>query len=193
MKWLEISIYLEMYFLHIVLVFGLLGSGKRLGRKPGDISYDKMYSIRRLIQSYGVLFYVQGWALWHLIKGGVYSLPLFLLGSLLFHFGVLLRLWSVKVLGDFFTMQIGIRSGHEIVEKGPYRLIRHPSYSGYLLVLAGMGIAYESWAAFWIPLVGGMLFFVIRVRAEEKMLVEHFGDNYRQYMKRTKRFIPYVF
>jgi protein-S-isoprenylcysteine O-methyltransferase Ste14 len=116
-----------------------------------------------------------------------------LLGAALFVAGIGLRVWAIRILGRLFTFEIGIRSEHKIVEEGPYRYIRHPSYTGYLILLAGMGIAYASLFAT-LGMTGGALgFLLLRMRQEERMLIKHFGEPYREYMKRTKRLVPFVY
>ena len=114
-------------------------------------------------------------------------------GSILFGSGLLLRLWSIRTLGHFFTYEIGIRSRHTIITKGPYRWIRHPSYTGYLLLIVGIAVAYASLFCVLLAVTFPGLFFIHRIKAEEAMLLKHFGEPYRQYMKKTKRLLPQIY
>ncbi|MEW6056137.1 MAG: isoprenylcysteine carboxylmethyltransferase family protein [Bdellovibrionota bacterium] len=116
-----------------------------------------------------------------------------ILGASIFFAGYSLRAWAIRILGRFFTFEIGIRSKHQIIESGPYRWIRHPSYTGYLLMHIGMGLAYSS-LFFILGLgIGTLVFFGLRIHQEERMLVRHFGPSYERYMRRTKRLVPKVF
>ena len=151
-----------------------------------------MYSRAGAWLAYAPIFGAQGFALWQ-----TWSRPpayaWIASGCAIFACGFGLRLWSVRTLGRFFTMEIGIREGHELVERGPYRVLRHPSYTGYLLILAGIAVAYRSWIALAVPVAVTGIFLASRIRQEERMLAQAFGPAYFEYRKRTYRLIPYVF
>jgi protein-S-isoprenylcysteine O-methyltransferase Ste14 len=76
---------------------------------------------------------------------------------------------------------------------GIYRYVRHPAYTGIILVFIGLGIAFENWLS--LITVAGLTMAGIanRVRIEEAALLEHYGDSYASYAARTKRFVPYLF
>lgn len=106
--------------------------------------------------------------------------------------GIGVRQWAIAVLGRYFSGVIGVQKEQKVVESGPYRLIRHPSYTGVLIFYAGMGLAVQSWAA---TLMGIALFCIVygyRMFVEEKVLISELGNSYVEYMKRTKRVIPYL-
>ncbi len=121
------------------------------------------------------------------------SLALTVTATTIYAAGFGLRLWAIGILGRLFTFEIGIRDNHKIIEEGPYQVIRHPSYTGYLLMLVGLGLALGSLSLFMPLFLGTCIFFVLRIRSEEKMLVAYFGEKYRQYQRRTKRLVPFVF
>lgn len=79
-----------------------------------------------------------------------------------------------------------------VVQSGPYRLVRHPSYTAILIMLLGVGMALANWASLVIMLAGGLIGLLYRVRVEERALVEALGRPYRDYMRHTKRFIPFI-
>lgn len=106
--------------------------------------------------------------------------------------GVAFRWYAIRVLGRFFTRDVATHEGQVVVEKGPYRLIRHPSYTGNLLVVAGIGLALANWASLAVVLAFALAGHAYRVRVEEQALCAALGDAYRDYMKRTRRFIPWV-
>lgn len=106
--------------------------------------------------------------------------------------GLAFRWYAIRSLGKFFTRTVATRAGQYVVETGPYRLIRHPSYSGALLMILGMGLTMTNWAALLAIMLGAGLGYVWRVRVEEQALCADLGQPYRDYMRRTRRFIPYV-
>lgn len=107
--------------------------------------------------------------------------------------GVALRWYSVAVLGRFFTRTVMIRADHEIVERGPYRYLRHPSYSGYLLEVLGCAIALDNFAAAVVLLGVNLVIYSIRMRVEEAALMEAFGPAYAAYRRRTSRIVPFIY
>lgn len=117
---------------------------------------------------------------------------LFWLGIVLMACGLALRWYAIRVLGKFFTRTVATRAGQYVVERGPYRLIRHPSYSGALLMFLGMGLAMTNWASLVAVLLSAVVGYQYRVRIEERALCADLGEPYRDYMQHTRRFIPYV-
>ena len=113
-------------------------------------------------------------------------------GSALMLAGIVLRQWSIAVLGGYFSQSVGIQEGQKVVSSGPYRLIRHPSYTGALMIITGVGLALRSLGAVVVILVLVGLAFRHRIRTEEQVLASELGDAYVQYSKRTKRLIPYI-
>jgi protein-S-isoprenylcysteine O-methyltransferase len=114
----------------------------------------------------------------------------FAVGMALMVAGMAYRNWAVHVLGRFFT--VGLEEGHTVVDDGPYRHLRHPSYTGMLAFFAGFGIALDSWwsvAAATLPVLVAL---VIRIRHEERMLRRELGRPYLDYSERTSRLIPGV-
>jgi protein-S-isoprenylcysteine O-methyltransferase Ste14 len=115
----------------------------------------------------------------------------FVAGLVLMIAGMALRWYSIRVLGASFTLEVATRPGQVIVQSGPYRRIRHPSYTGALLTLVGILLCcanFASLAAIVLALVG----YGVRIRVEERALVTDLGSPYREYMRRTKRLIPFL-
>jgi protein-S-isoprenylcysteine O-methyltransferase Ste14 len=113
------------------------------------------------------------------------------LGIALVLVGVAVRWYAVISLGRFFTTRVMTRSDQTVVERGPYRLVRHPSYAGALLTVLGILLCQTNWfsLAFFVLALPG---FVYRIRVEEQALVTALGQPYRDYMRRTKRLVPFV-
>jgi protein-S-isoprenylcysteine O-methyltransferase len=107
--------------------------------------------------------------------------------------GIALRWYSAAILGKYFTFDVAIQSGQVLVEVGPYRYIRHPSYSGALLTLLGFGLALGNWAGLAASLSCTGLAYGYRIPVEEAALASALGEAYEQYMKRTWRLVPFLF
>jgi protein-S-isoprenylcysteine O-methyltransferase len=96
-------------------------------------------------------------------------------------------------LGRFFTYDVAVQAGQGIVEAGPYRYIRHPSYTGALVTLVGLGLALGNWAALLTILACMGIAYAYRISVEEAALIAALGEPYKQYMRRTRRLIPFLF
>ena len=117
--------------------------------------------------------------------------PLWWLGITLMLAGMPLRWWSIHVLARHFTVDVAIRDDHELVRRGPYRRLRHPSYTGLLVTFAGFALCLGNWLslATLLPVVLALLW---RIQVEERALSVAFPEGYRTYARATKRLIPYV-
>ncbi len=124
--------------------------------------------------------------LWH-------RTALLLMGVICMVAGVALRWYAIWTLGRYFTRDVAVSADQPVVQHGPYRLIRHPAYSGTFLTMLGVGLALTNWASLTALLVCVFLGHSYRVRIEEAALVRTLGQPYVEYMRRTKRFIPLVF
>jgi protein-S-isoprenylcysteine O-methyltransferase Ste14 len=107
--------------------------------------------------------------------------------------GLILRWWAIITLGRFFTVDVTIEKDHELVERGPFRLVRHPSYTGVLLAFVGFALTLCNWAALLVILVPIFAAFIRRMNVEEEALSKALGSRYADYMKRTKRLVPFVY
>ena len=117
----------------------------------------------------------------------------FFTGVCLIIAGAALRWWSAAILGKYFTFDVAIQNGQTLIEVGPYRYVRHPSYSGALLSLLGFGLALGNWAGPAAAMSGLGLAYSYRIPIEEKALSTALGDAYKKYMYRTWRLVPFVF
>jgi len=127
-------------------------------------------------------------------SSGIASLPTgaFYIGIGLMIAGILLRQWSIAVLGRYFSRTVGVQEGQVVVDRGPYRLVRHPAYTGSLLAIVGLGFVLQSWGAVLVLIAFFGVAFGYRIHVEEGVLTSKLGDEYVAYTKRTKRLIPYV-
>ena len=117
----------------------------------------------------------------------------FWLGLGLIVIGIIIRAIAIATLWRYFTVDVSIREGHELVDRGLYRLIRHPSYTGSLLSFLGLGFAFRNWLSVAIIALTTIAGFSYRIAVEEGALIEHFGGRYRDYMRRSKRLIPGIY
>ncbi len=113
-------------------------------------------------------------------------------GIILIAIGILVRQWPMFTFGCFFTLNIGVQKDQKVVDHGPYRFIRHPSYLGMSLTIIGIGMALQSWGGILARSIIYSLAIGYRIHVEEKLLVSELGDDYIQYMKKTRRLIPFV-
>jgi len=118
---------------------------------------------------------------------------LFFVGICLMLLGIALRWYSAATLGKYFTFDVAIQSGQILVEVGPYRYIRHPSYSGALLTLLGFGLALGNWIGLAANLSCMGFAYAYRIPVEEAALASALGEAYKQYMRRTWRLVPFLF
>jgi protein-S-isoprenylcysteine O-methyltransferase Ste14 len=121
---------------------------------------------------------------------GVFHNDLQYLGLVLVALGVAFREWAVMSLGRFFTVTVTITTDQRLVRHGPYRWLRHPSYSGSILSLVGFSLSLGTWVGGLLVLFLSLGGYLYRVRIEERTLLEVFGDEYRDYMQHTWRFFP---
>lgn len=107
--------------------------------------------------------------------------------------GIGWRWYAIATLGRFFTAALILHPDQHVVQHGPYKVIRHPSYSGILLAMVGLGLMLGNWVSLLI-LTAGLSFLVCsQIPREEQELLTHLGQPYQEYMQRTWRLIPFVF
>ena len=116
-----------------------------------------------------------------------------ILGILLFSLSGIVMILGRLELGKFGTAKLNIQEGHELIEKGLYKYIRHPIYLGYIISGLAFFIAFNSII---ISIIYAILLFIIynqRANYEEKILLMNFGQNYKDYQKRTKKYFPFLY
>lgn len=106
--------------------------------------------------------------------------------------GLALRTWAVAVLGPWFTWNVAVQSGQKLVNYGPYRFVRHPSYTGALLVFVSSCVLLRSWVAAVLAAFALTLAFLRRIRYEEALLVRNLAG-YDAYVSRTGSLLPRIF
>jgi protein-S-isoprenylcysteine O-methyltransferase Ste14 len=114
-----------------------------------------------------------------------------LMGDALALAGLAVMLWARVTLGGNWSGGVVLKENHELVTRGPYRFVRHPIYSGLLLLALGAAVWRGRNGPFWGLLVILLLFW-LKARAEEQLMIDHFGDAYVSYKARVKALIPYI-
>ncbi|KAI8878365.1 hypothetical protein K501DRAFT_258716 [Backusella circina FSU 941] len=130
--------------------------------------------------------------LWILVE--ILSLPFWLewVGVVLISLGIGLMVWTTQS-NTFYLLSMATTDDHYICTDGPYRVLRHPGYSSFLLAFLGFGLATGNLIAFIMITVLVVYAYILRIQAEEQMMLDRFGVDYQQYMTETYRLLPFVF
>jgi protein-S-isoprenylcysteine O-methyltransferase len=130
-----------------------------------------------------------------LVPGAALPYPrvFYIAGFCVFIIGLILRWYAIGYLGRYFTVNVSIDPEHALVDSGPYRHVRHPSYTGALLAFLGLGFCFGNWLSIFfltVPIIGAFLW---RIRIEESALLDALSREYRNYMRRTERLVPWIY
>ena len=183
-------IFSAVFILIFISYFFLLK--KPLGYNKGKV-YDRRWTqiyiasvgiavLSGFLLSFGKIGRIEGHGVFWFFSGLIFMLA-----------GSIIRLVALRTLGKYFSIMVAIQQNHTLVKKGIYSLIRHPAYTGLFLFMLGMGLSLGNWLSLFIIFAASVTIVFVRVPLEEKALIEKFGDEYRSYMKKTKRYIPYLF
>jgi len=119
--------------------------------------------------------------------------PVFVLGLLLIIGGSALRRHCWRLLGAYFTGDVMAQAEQPVIDRGAYAWVRHPSYSGGILMNVGIGLALGSWASASLLAGVSLAVYSYRMMIEERVLLETLGEPYRRYMAQRKRLIPFLY
>lgn len=111
-------------------------------------------------------------------------------GLVVIWLGLAVRVWAIVALGRSYRTTVEVDAGQPVVSRGPYRWVRHPSYTGILLIAAGFGLADGTWPGLALCLALPAVAMLRRIHVEEAALTRVLGDSYRAYQNHTKRLIP---
>jgi len=114
------------------------------------------------------------------------------LGLALMVGGLLLRGWAIATLGRWFTATVRLQAGQQVVRSGPYRLLRHPSYTGTFATLIGCGLALGTGLGASLLLLLPLPAYLYRMRVEECAMLAAFGIEYAAYQQTTRRILPWI-
>jgi protein-S-isoprenylcysteine O-methyltransferase Ste14 len=157
-----------------------------------DFSTQTVYSTNLFI--FGNIFFLLTYNSLFTIEIGTFHLStiLIIIAVTFMVVGYLLRYWAMKTLGENFTRTLRVSKGQRVISHGPYALVRHPGYLANLFLWMGahLGITH-NWLI--LAVFFGLFYVVYKLRtdAEEKMLCDYFGDEYKQYQAKTVRMLPF--
>jgi protein-S-isoprenylcysteine O-methyltransferase Ste14 len=118
---------------------------------------------------------------------------LFISGAILVVTGLAIRISSILTLRKQFTYTITEVEQHELIEKGLYRVIRHPGYLGQLLIFLGITVALSNWLSVLLMMILVIPGYIYRIHTEEQFMIKQFGEAYLTYRERTRRLIPRIY
>lgn len=110
-------------------------------------------------------------------------------GVALTYLGLSLTLWSRIRLGRYWSGVVALKQDHRLIQVGPYRVIRHPLYSGIILAAFGMVLAFTTWSSL-LGVASLIACFERRARTEDNLLAAEFGAEFELYRHRTGRLLP---
>jgi protein-S-isoprenylcysteine O-methyltransferase Ste14 len=163
--------------------------------RPSRQAADGKEVARARSSRWGIGLVMLGFAcLWAYVRPADFHKPAWalILSMVLFPFCIALAWWATRHLGKQWRYQAALRADHELIQTGPYGWIRHPIYTSMLGMMAATGFCWTWWPLF----VAAIVFFLagteIRVRAEDRLLAERFGETFAEYRKRVPAYVPLV-
>lgn len=129
---------------------------------------------------------------WGYFHPGQHNSTAFFTGLTLIVIGVGIRVWAIQFLGRFFTATVQIKDTHQLVQSGPYALVRHPSYLGAFIAIMGCAVILEAWYTMPVAFAAMIYAYYVRIEKEEAALMKMFGQRYADYRQQTQRLFPYI-
>ena len=174
------------------MAFGISEAGLGILKRSRDDAIDADKSTVALLWvTVGLAITAAVMAIARAPAAAIGSPSAFWLGCVLL--GLTLRWYSIFYLGRFFTVTVAIHSRHEIVDTGPFSLIRHPTYAGALLAFLGLALCLGNWLSVLLVMLPVVWAFGRRMSVEETALASALGTPYTNYMRRTKRLVPWIY
>jgi protein-S-isoprenylcysteine O-methyltransferase Ste14 len=126
--------------------------------------------------------------------GRIHAPPELLVGAgiALIWTGIAIRLWAVRTLGRYFRVTVTVQDDHRLIDRGPYRHLSNPSYSGAMVTLFGVGLAMGNTVSLVAMVVFPTMGFAWRIRVEEESLKARFGEEFKAYREKRWALIPFV-
>ena len=116
-----------------------------------------------------------------------------ILGISLIAVGIVIKTMAIATLKNYFTTNVALLPGHKLIKTGLYRYVRHPAYAGSIISFLGLGLGFSNWITLLIIFFPVTLSFLHRIKIEERVLMEKFGQEYEEYRKSTKALLPWIF
>jgi len=116
----------------------------------------------------------------------------FWIGIFTIFIGIVIRQYSMYIMGSSYVATLQVQEKPTLIKKGPFKVVRHPCYTGFMISLWGLGISLLNWDFFILTVIFSASIFLIQIGIEEKELEKFFGDEYVKYKKKTKKLLPFV-
>lgn len=128
---------------------------------------------------------------YYIIKRCSVNYIISIIGLFMYFVALGVRTRCINILGEYYSINIEIRSGQALVKKGPYRFMRHPIYAVTILEVLGIPLVGNAYFSFLIALLCYLPILIIRTYLEEKELIKHYGDEYVRYQREVMAFLPF--
>lgn len=179
------------------IVLGFMLLSEKFVRKDGEAKSFKVkgrYDKNSLFLIISIAFVLISSPLFNYFSIGTISSSFMgVVGLVLLIGGLVLRVFAMKTLGKYYTRSIFTSEGQKLNDKGIYGYVRHPGYSGTILAGIGFGLAQMNIITVLLVIFLEAFTYVVRIPKEENVLSENFGQDYNDYMKKTKRLIPFIY
>lgn len=183
MSYVFIAVVLVWFGFELGLLLFKRSSGQARNADRSSLRY--IWLVILVGNSSGIFFGLQGIGRIHW-QGEIFNF----VGMGLIIAGLLLRGLAVYQLKQYFTVDVALHADHQLVRRGLYRYLRHPSYTGSLMSFFGLGIAFANWLSVLCISLPILTVFLYRIRLEEAELQQHFGQDYLDYMDQSRRLLP---
>lgn len=163
-------------------------------RRKNNVTTSKDKGSLRLLYGLITLGYFLSFAIGATKLGRIYHWnTFFAIGMPLIGIGFIIRVYSILTLKQFFTYSVAQVENHEIIQTGLYKYIRHPGYLGQLIIFLGISISISNWCSILAMMLPITLAYLYRIKVEERLMLDQFGENYSDYQHRTKRLLPMIY
>ncbi|HEU6448767.1 MAG TPA: isoprenylcysteine carboxylmethyltransferase family protein [Verrucomicrobiae bacterium] len=120
-----------------------------------------------------------------------HNLMTFVSGAILCVLGLYVTIWARRTLAGNWSSDVTFKQSHELIKSGPYRFVRHPIYTGLLLMCLATAIEFGE-MRFWLALPVWFIGFWLKLRQEERLMLRHFPEQYALYLQQTNALVPFV-
>jgi protein-S-isoprenylcysteine O-methyltransferase Ste14 len=187
--------YTVLFYVTAVVVFGqdVIRETRRRGGSTGENHDHYSVQVITFASIGGFIAAIASDYLFRSLEISWHPRVLFIIGILFMLMGGIIRKYAARTLDQYFTSEVRVRDGQEVVDTGPYRWVRHPSYIGGLLAHTGVGIVLANWVSIIVIALTLLGAYGYRIHIEERTLQEQLGEPYQAYLERTPyRLVPYL-
>ena len=185
-------------WLSILLIFGIILALSGLfvaykNRRETRLARESDSLSDWLVWGTGVLGLVVALLDWFILQSQEFNIGYLVAGGVFLLAGMTIRFVSRQTLGSYYSPRLCILAGHRLVTHGIYAIIRHPGYLGFILLAFGVCLIFGSLYGLIVMILAFLPALLFRITREETLLLAHFGEDYENYRKRTKKLIPLIY